>query len=109
MAIEIQVPNEAFSQINITLSGFNYSLIFKYNSEDDRLYFDLYLEQELIKSGIKIMENQSLLSRYLLDGFDHGDIQCVKKEETVDQVTLGNVGINLPYGLFYATNEELGI
>lgn len=108
MAIEIPVPSESYAEINITLSGISYDLIFRSNSrEGGRLYFDLYSEGVLIKSGIKIMESQSLLSRYVLDGFSHGDIFCLKKDNTTDDVVLSNIGISKPYGLFYLTLEEL--
>lgn len=107
MAIEIPVPLEAYSEVNITLSGLSYNLVFKLNSRDSRLYFDLYSEDVLIKAGIKIMESQSLLGRYILEGFSHGDIFCIRKENIDENATLSNTGINKPYGLFYLTAEEL--
>lgn len=109
MAVEIPVPSVSFSEVSVTLSGIEYQLVFKLNSRDNRLYFDLYRDEVLVKGGIKIMENQSMLSRYLLDDFDHGDLQCIRKDTTDQPVTLDNIGIDKPYGLFYSTNEELGL
>lgn len=107
MAVEIPVPDSSYSEVNISLSGSTYNIIYKLNSRDNRLYFDIYLEDSLIKSGIKVMEDQSLLGRYLLDDFLHGDIFCLSKENTNDDVSLDNIGFNKPYGLFYLTNSEL--
>lgn len=115
MAVEIPIPKDSYSEINITLSGFSYTLVFKENIRESfstdtgsgRLYFDLYLEDDLIKSGIKIMENQSLLARYVLDDFLHGDIFCFRVGNDASPVVRNNVGIGKNYTLIYLTNTEI--
>ena len=116
MAVEIPVPALSSSEINVTLGGISYNIIFRENGRevDDngngRLYFDVYTEDVLVKGGVKIMENQSLLYRYLLDGFPSGDILCLSRSGDSDGVsTLSNTGLGKAYGLFYLTNEELGV
>jgi len=76
MAIEIPVPDESFAEINVPLSGISYDFVFRENSREQeevsgelrgRLYLDIYLDDSPVKVGIKIMEQQGLLSQYLLD------------------------------------------
>jgi len=110
MAVEIPIPEATLSEINVTLGGISYDIIFRENSRDDRLYFDIYTEDILVKGGVKVMENQSLLYRYLLDGFPSGDILCLSRSGDSEGIaTLSNTGLGKAYGLFYLTNEELGV
>ena len=53
------------------------------------------------------MENQSLLARYNLDEFSHGDLYCIRVQNDNNNVTLDNLGINKAYELVYLDNEEL--
>jgi len=110
MSIEIPVPTLSFSEINVTLGGISYNIIFRGNERDERLYFDIYTEDTLVKAGVKVMENQSLLYRYLLDDFPNGDILCLSRSGNSEGIaTLSNIGLGKAYGLFYLTNEELGV
>tara|TARA_R110000851_G_scaffold213_2_gene730 strand:- start:861 stop:1214 length:354 start_codon:yes stop_codon:yes gene_type:complete len=116
MAVEIPVPSIPYSEVNVTLAGVSYDIVFRESTREQdesgsgRLYFDIYTEDSLVKAGVKVMENQSLLARYLLDGFLTGDILCLSKVENNTTIaTLANVGLNKSYGLFYLTNEELGL
>ena len=110
MSVEIPVPISSFSEINVTLGGISYDIIFRENSRDGRLYFDLYTEDTLVKAGVKVMENQSLLYRYILDDSPNGDILCLSRSGNSEGVaTLSNIGLGKTYGLFYLTNEELGV
>lgn len=116
MAVEIPVPQDSYPRIDVTLSGISYSMVFKENSREltntdikssGRLYFDIYKENTLIKAGVKIMEEQSLLSRYLLDDFSHGDIFCFRNGNDKSPVGKHNIGIGKSYGLYYVTKEEV--
>jgi len=116
MAIEIPVPSISYSEVNVTLAGISYDIVFRESSREQdengsgRLYFDIYTEDTLIKAGVKVMESQSLLARYLLEGFLTGDILCLSRVAgSTNVATLANVGLNKEYGLFYLTNEELGL
>lgn len=112
MAIEIPVPDLSVSEINITLSGISYDFVFRENSrensrESGRLYLDIYINDSLLKGGIKIMENQPLIARYVLDDFLHGELFCLRKTNTLNEVVRSNIGLSKDYGLYYLTNEEL--
>jgi len=108
MAIEIPVPDLSVSEINITLSGISYNFVFRENSrESGRLYLDIYINDSLLKGGIKIMENQALIARYVLDDFLHGELFCLRKTNTLNEVVRSNIGLSKDYGLYYLTNEEL--
>jgi hypothetical protein len=104
MAIEIPVPDESFAEINVPLSGIQEEVSGELRG---RLYLDIYLDDSPVKVGIKIMEQQGLLSQYLLDDFSHGDIYCLRKRESENKALRGTIGFTKEYGLFYLTNEEL--
>jgi hypothetical protein len=53
------------------------------------------------------MENQSLLKRYDLEDFGHGDIYCIRFKEDGKEVSLDNLGIGKAYELVYVANDEL--
>ena len=109
MALEVVVPNTAaWTTQDITLSGVKYDFVYEYNTRDSRWRFDIYSTSgSPVITGVKIMENQSLLSRYLLPDFDHGDIFCVRVLETSDPVGRDNLGSGLAYSLFYLTTAEI--
>jgi hypothetical protein len=108
MPLEIVVPESPFTIQDITLGGFKYDFTYAFNTRDDRWRFDIVdADNNPVITGVKIMENQDLLGRYILPGFSHGGIFCIRVLETTDPVGRNNLGSGLPYSLFYFTNEEL--
>lgn len=107
MPIKLPVPEVAYSTTEVSLGGLSYSITYSFNEVDNRWRFDLYLLQEPVILGVKVMEGQSLLARYLLDNFSHGDIYCLRFEDDGEDVGRNNLGIDLPYELVYLTNEEI--
>ena len=107
MPISLPVPSVSWAITSITLGGLEYSFTYSFNERDNRWRFDVVLGGEVVISGVKVLENQSLLSRYILDDFDHGDVYCVQVDEDEDPVGRNNLGIGLSYGLVYLTNAEI--
>jgi len=107
MPLTLNVPNTAHSLQTVSLGGIDYDITYTYNTRDSRWRMDISKQGVVVKSGIKIMENQSLLGRYLLSNFEHGDIFCVRVEKDSSNVGRDNLGLDKAYELVYYTNEEL--
>jgi hypothetical protein len=107
MPLSIPIPDVAWSEQDVSLGGSNYTFTYQYNSRDSRWRFDLALEDTVVISGVKVVENQSLLDRYKLDDFNHGDIFCLRVEDDNSDVGRNNLGIGKSYELVYYTNAEL--
>jgi hypothetical protein len=105
--ILVNVPNSPWSENRMSLGGQFYNIIFRYNSRDERWRMDIYKDEDPVILGVKIMENQSLLGRYILEGFDHGDIFCVRNKNDKKLCGRDNLGIGLAYQLVYLTNAEI--
>ena len=109
MSLIIDTPDASNSTQFVTLGGLRYEFVYKFNDRDSRWRLSIALDGIDVKTGIKIMEDQSLLSRYVLPSFDHGDILCIRLENDDNPVGRNNLGLNKSYSLVYFTNEELGI
>lgn len=107
MPVKIDCPETAYAGQEISFGGKTYEFTYSLNERDNRVRLDIIHDGEYIISGIKIMENQSLLKRYDLVDFSHGDIYCIRFKEDGKGVTLDNLGINKAYELIYLTNEEI--
>lgn len=107
MAIKIPVPTTSWASSLVTLGGKEYDLTFSFNSYDQRWRFDLYQAGDPVILGVTIIESQSLLSKYILDDFSHGDIYCVRFLDSIEPAGRDNLGFNKPYELVYLTNTEI--
>ncbi len=107
--ISIDVPKTGapFRQ-DITLSGISYRFLYRYNSRSDRISLTILRDGEIVRAGLYLMENESLLANYNLPEFDHGVLQNVRLQPiSTEPATVGTIGFNLPYELIYATNDEV--
>lgn len=107
MPLTIPVPDSAWSSQDVSLGGTNYTFTFTYNSRDSRWRFDLAINEKVVISGVKVVENQAFLDRYALADFDHGNLFCVRIEEDGKEVGRDNFGVDKSYELIYLTNEEI--
>ncbi len=108
MASKIPVPEVSWSEVNVSLGGQEYKITYTFNERDERWRFDL----EDIILGVKVMENQELTGRYLLEGLGQGDIYCIRYKRDGLDVGFSNLGIDDPYELVFLSNseiEELGV
>lgn len=107
MAVSIPVPDYPNTQQTITLGGQTYDFLLQFNTRDSRWRLTIMLDEELVVAGIKLVENRRLLSRYILEDFNHGDLFCMRRKSTSDPVGRNNLGIGKEYELLYFSNEEL--
>lgn len=107
MSLKLPVPDQAWSRQEVSLGGLDYTLIYSYNTRDERWRFDIYLEEVPVILGVKIMENQFFLENHILSNFNHGDIACIKVQDDGLPVGRNNLGQGKPYELVYFTNEEV--
>ena len=107
MALSLPVPEVSFASTSITLGGIEYSITYSFNERDERWRMDILTDSEVVILGVKIMEEESLLGRYILPLFTHGDIFCVRLKDDGKQVGRDNLGLGLPFDLVYLTNAEI--
>lgn len=107
MAVVISTPETAWTSQEIALGGIIYDFTYTYNKRDQRWRLTISLDDTIIIAGVKIIENQSLFSRYILPNFNHGDIYCIRFKEDGKDVGLNNLGVDKAYSLVYFSNEEL--
>lgn len=105
--ISVNVPDSSWSENRTTFSGQFYNLVFRFNTRDERWRVDLYKNDQPIIQGIKIMENQTLFGRYILNDFPNGDIACLRMKNDGLPAGRNNVGTGLPYQLIYLTDAEI--
>ena len=107
MPISINVPEAAWAEQPMSLSGFTYTFTYAYNSTDGGVRLSISNREGKVLSGLKLMSDQALNERYLLPTFNHGQLICLKFKETDELPTLGNIGIDKEYELWYYTNDEI--
>lgn len=111
MALQIIVPDSAWSSQQVTLGGETYNFTFKFNNRDSAWRLDISdLDQNEILSGIKIMSNQSLYERYknTYPELPSGALVCFKSRQS-DEAVLGrnNLGVDKTYNLLWFSDEEV--
>ncbi len=107
MPLTLETPTTANEELETSLAGIVYKFKYSFNTRDQRWRLSIYRENAPVILGIKIVENVSLLSQYILDDFDHGDIFCIRSKDDGKDVGLDNLGIGEAYELIYFSNEEL--
>ena len=107
MALSIPTPDSPNLKQNVTLGGVEYEFLTSFNSRDSGWRLSIFRESEVVILGVKIVENTRLLSRYILESFNHGDLSCIRRKSTTDPVGRNNLGIGKEYELIYTSNEEL--
>lgn len=106
--LRINFPIVSYAEQEISLGGFKYTFIYKYNDWDERWRIDIHKGSEVVVSGLKVLENSSLIKRnFSLPGFDHGDIICVRLQDDASPAGRDNIGLHKAYELIYLSNEEL--
>ena len=111
MPVSLSVPlNTPYTSQELVLSNVSYTLRYRinrrYDSDNPRIYMDIFLQDEPVILGIKILPNTSLTGRYQLAEFDDGVLFCLQTGKE-SFPSLGNVGIDREYSIVYYTNEEL--
>lgn len=103
----LNTPDSADTIIPTSLGGVLYDFHYKYNDTSSAWYLDLYLNNSLLIGGVKLVEDTSLLYKYNLAEFNHGQLTVVKFKKTDEPCGRHNLGIGKDYSLVYISNEEL--
>lgn len=113
MADIINLPNSAWHEQRVTLSGRRYTIISKYNIRDDGWYIDIINNQGQGLYGLKMMPQQNITYRYKYrDVVRNGDLWCMRTRNNFEQISRDNVGTDKTYQLWWIPDteaEELGI
>lgn len=107
MPLKINVPDSPSAIPTVALGGINYEFEFSYSDRTQRYSIDIRLGGNILISGLKVIEDTSLTSKYDLPLFDHGQLFIVKLKDSFEPAGRDNFGIGKAYELLYYTNEEL--
>lgn len=99
--IQLPVPSQNNTAIDVPIEGYTYTFYFTYNSRNHRLYLSILLDGVTLINGLRIVEDGALTDRYHLSNFANGNLYIFNSTSTNDNVTLGNLGIDHPYWLIY--------
>ncbi len=95
--------------IEVELDDTAYVLEFYWNARDSAWYMDIYLDDELILAGIKLVPKYALLHQFAyLDGLPDGEFCIVDNDTDSDyseDLDFDNFGDR--YVLVYVTNDEI--
>jgi hypothetical protein len=95
--------------VDVDLNGIMYSLQFLWNTRDNAWYMDIYLQDTVVLSGIKIVPNYALLYQYQgTPNIPAGEFFVVDTDENnpySEDITFENFGVR--YILTFATTEEI--
>lgn len=105
--LELNVPDAAWSTNTVSLGNTLYTIDFLYNSTDERWRINIFIEDEPVLLGLKLMEQSGIIAKYRHPLFNHGELFVIRRENDGLPCTRDNLGFNKPYGLFYFSNEEL--
>lgn len=108
MPLALQIPTtKAWNKTSITLGGVDYEFTLRFNGRDSRWRMDIEKDGLMLVAGLKLVENNFLLTPYRLDEFNHGDIICARLKKDLTPVGRNNLGPNKSYQLIYYTYNEL--
>jgi hypothetical protein len=107
----ITMPIESsYTEQVVELSGVKYNMSVTLNEafEVPRLYVDLYLDDEPIILGQKVLANAVLSPPYTSEDFPDGYLFCFRFTNNKEaEATLGTVGSDLEFEIVYYTTDEL--
>lgn len=107
--IEVKIPSSPYSKQLVTLGDDAYTIYFKYNIRNASWYLTLKdsEDENTILGGIKLMPNQDLLSRYIVEGKPLGKLLLLRTKNTPEGITQNNLGVNKDYGLFWVSPDDI--
>lgn len=109
--LTINIPDSPNVAQPVALGGVNYTFYFYYptlqTEQGNYYHLDIYLGEELLISGIKLVEGIPLLDKYALDDFSHGELWVGKVTTTGEEPSRNNIGFNKDYQLVYVSNDEV--
>lgn len=108
MANAIKIPDSAWHEQVVTLSGNSYRITQKFNFRDDSWYVDIEnLSTEEGLYGLKLMPQQNITKQFRYgDIVVGGDLVCARIKKDFSSVGRDNLGIGKVYELWWIPDEE---
>lgn len=108
MALNIPVPSSPFASQTVLLGNTVITMTFKFNTVNNSWYIDLFDSEGVkIKTGIKVIGNQDLTTRYSLENLPDGRLMCLNNKKTPNPVGRNNFGVGEEYELIWVSESEL--
>ncbi len=104
---QLPVTTNGNSDFDVTLEGETYTLQFRYNSRNNRLFLNIAKEGVLLKAGIRLIEGSTPASYIPNEEAPQGVFLVSKLKDTENIATLGNFGISQEYSLIYISDDEI--
>ena len=105
--LSIEIPDSSWCEQDVSLGGYKYVFTYSKNNRDGAVRLSISDDEGEIISGLKLVEEINVLSKYTLDRFDHGKLFLVRIRKGDEFPTNGNIGVEKEFALLYLTNEEL--
>ena len=105
--IQLPVSTNGNSDFDVTLEGETYTLQYRYNSRNSRLYMNIVKDGVVLKAGLRLIEGNMPGETMPVEEAPAGLFIVAQLKDTESIVTLGNLGINREYTLIYFSEDEL--
>lgn len=105
--IQIPVTKNGNSNFDITLDGVRFTLKYRFNNRNSRIYLSIFRGSEEVLAGLRLIEDMSVNWVYRTEDQPQGTFAVFQFKGDKSFATLGNLGINQPYSLIYYTEDEV--
>lgn len=106
MIQSIPVPDSSYSTQRLNVANTIYNLQLSFNSRDLSWYLDIFdIQNTPILQGKKIQFGSAVTGRYLLTGFDIGNLYVAKTQDRNEPLGRDNFGENKLYEFWFITKD----
>lgn len=105
--IQLPVTKTGNSDVFITIDGEIYNFYFVYNSRNKRIYVTISKDDEVIISGLRMIEGQYVNEIYNYLDLPEGKFLTSALADTDNFATLGNTGIDQEFSFLYLNEDEV--
>lgn len=104
----IRNPNSPNSRQTVTLGDNLVNLYFKFNIRNQSWYITIKdsSNENTILSGVKVMPNQNLTGRYILEELSGGNLWCIRNSNNFSDVGRSNLGEDKTYSVYWISSDE---
>lgn len=105
----INNPENSYSEQRLVIGNSSVTLVIKYNVRNESWYLSILDSSGTLEylSGVKIVPNQNLTGRYILDGNIGGDIWCLRVKNDYSPIDYNNLGRNKTYRLAWISDGDM--
>lgn len=105
--IQLPVTKTGNSDYDITLDGVTYTIQYRYNTRDERIYMNILKGSVELIMGMVLIEGLIINWPYANSEAPRGAFAVVQFSDDSDFATLGNTGISQTFSLIYYTEDEI--